>query len=133
MTTALRPIAQAVFDFLSFEVNGKAWVAVLLVACETITPSESVCVYYGKSFEKLRSWVAAPKGKLIEKTSLGQFLAFLSARGLSLPDVLPMCLPCDGIVHSQTPRVPSVHPRTKVDVAPPVLAACQRALASSMC
>ena len=133
MPTALRLMAQAVFDFLSFEVDGEGWLAVLLVVCETITPSESVRVHYGKSFEKLRSWVEAPKGQLIEKTSLGQFLAFLSARGLSLVDVLPMCVPFDGVVHSQTPRVPSVRPPTRVDDAPPMLAACQSALASSMC
>lgn len=106
--------------------------AVLLVACESIKPSESVRVHYGKSFENLRKWVAAPKGKLTEQTVLGQFLSFLSARGLSLVDVLPMCMPFDGVSHSRVPRVPPVRPPTKVDVAPPMLAACQSELASSM-
>ena len=123
-------VAQALYDFLSFECNGEEWVAVLLVACETIKPSESVRVHYGKSFENLRKWVAAPKGKLLEKTSLGQFLSFLSARGLSLVDVLPMCVPADGVPYSRAPRVPAIRPPTKVDSAPPVLAACQSALAA---
>ena len=122
-------VAQALYDFLSFECNGEEWVAVLLVACETIRPSESVRAHYGKSFENLRKWVAAPKGKLLEKTSLGQFLSFLSARGLSLVDVLPMCVPADGVPYSRAPRVPAIRPPTKVDSAPPVLAACQSALA----
>ena len=103
--------------------------AVLLVACATIKPLESVRVHYGKSFQQLRTWVAAPKGKLAEKTSLGQLLVFLSARGLSLVDVLPMCVPIDGVRHSCTPRVPSARPPTRVDANPPMLAACQGALA----
>ena len=106
--------------------------AVLLAACETIKPSESVRAHYGRSFENLRQWVAAPKGKLMEKTSLGQFLSFLSTRGLSLVDVLPMCVPADGVPYSRAPRVPAIRPPTKVDPAPPVLAACKSALASCL-
>ena len=123
---------QAVFDFLSFECSGEVWVAVLLVACERIGPSESVRVHYGKTFENIRSWVPAPRGVLSEKTALGQLLAFLSARGLSLLDVLPMCVPSDGVRNSPTPRTPRTRPSTREDIAPPMFAACQHALVSRM-
>ena len=102
--------------------------AVMLVACERIGPSESVRVHYGKSFENIRTWVPAPKGVLSEKTALGQLLAFLSARGLSLVDVLHMCVPSDGVLDSPIPRAPQTRPSTKEDVSPPMFAACQRAL-----
>ena len=102
--------------------------AVMLVACERIGPSESVRVHYGKSFENIRTWVPAPKGVLSEKTALGQLLAFLSARGLSLVDVLHMCVPSDGVLDSPIPRAPQNRPSTKEDVSPPMFAACQRAL-----
>ena len=100
----------------------------MLVACERIGPSESVRVHYGKSFENIRTWVPAPKGVLSEKTALGQLLAFLSARGLSLVDVLHMCVPSDGVLDSPIPRAPQNRPSTKEDVSPPMFAACQRAL-----
>jgi hypothetical protein len=70
----------------------------------------------------------APKDVLSEKTALGQLLAFLSARGLSLVDVLHMCVPSDGVLDSPIPRAPQNRPSTKEDVSPPMFAACQRAL-----
>ena len=100
----------------------------LLIACKSICVSESIRVHYGKSFEKLRHWDAAPPGQLARKPALGELLAFLSGRGLSLESILNACVRMDIGLRAGKPRVPTRRPETTVDALPPFLTACNRML-----
>ena len=92
------------------------FVILLLVACETIQPLESVRVHYGKGFQ--RSWEASAAGSLpINKVPTKEkLLSFLSARGTTLDNILVNSMPEHGLLNGKrVADLPTRKPTTRVD------------------
>ena len=109
-------IHNAVFELVDFEHRGRTLSAILLVACEEIGEGESVCVWYGDSFQPLRSWEVADPGKLMRVTE-DELKSFLMEQHCSVDGVADSCVPETPSALREMSRLPPLRqPSTTCDV-----------------